>query len=277
VLLGWWNAKGAKTEQQVFAEVTPKLLPGCSSAACVATFRNFSLAAADVVLHGQWGGTSLTSCGDWMRDDRIGGLSRLDCLSHLGKDESKWALSLKEKTDAAALTVTNAALYEGQIRPHITDEKLAEVISVSADYAVHLYKIVAAGWPLLHYAYRREKKISPSLSAAKLKAQILAYDAAFAGYRAYGLSEVYAPSLYHPYELLLLLLVLLVLLVLLTLLTRTPLEGTTFASARRATAHSTRSPATTPARARRAAAPTALRCRGWRGVTARGSAQRWTA
>ena len=42
---------------------------------------------------------------------------------------------------------------------------------------------------------------TPSLNKTELASAILAYDAAWAAYRAYGLAEFYAPSLYHPYYL----------------------------------------------------------------------------
>lgn len=199
VLLQWWAEKGAKTELEVFTSVTPTILPGCTASGCVRAFRNFSLVAADVVLKGQWG-TVGGGCGDWMRDDRIGGLDRVGCLGHL-KDPAEWSASLAEKEYGMTQSAQNLALYEAAIKPAITDPVLAATITVSASYASYLYTIVYQAWKLLQYAYRRANGMNPSMTTAELATTITAYDGAWGAYRAFGLAEVFAPSLYHPYYL----------------------------------------------------------------------------
>jgi hypothetical protein len=203
VLMEWWNAEGALTEAAAFGKATSTLFPGCDvSSGCAAAFRNFSLAAAEVVLTGQWG--VVAACGDWMRDDRLGSVSELGCLAGLQNDLDKWNAALGEKTSAQALAVANHNLLVQSILPHFTDTQMAEVVEVSSLYAVHLYTIVEAGWKLLQYAYRQSHKLEPAFpftTPAELADGIVKYDAAFSAYRAYGLAEVYAPSLYHPYYL----------------------------------------------------------------------------
>jgi hypothetical protein len=199
VLSRWWAASGSKTEAQVFAEVTPILLLGCADDRCLSAFRNFSQSAADVVLHGLWG--EVSSCGDWMRDDRIGGVDRLGCLKRLGNDDAKWAASLQEKTNAAAIAVRNVGLYTERIGPQVTGYQLRQWMLVSAEYSAHLYTIVAAAWPLLQHAYRLAHSMPPIMKPAEVAAQIEVYDGAFGAYRAFGLGNVHAPSLYHDYYL----------------------------------------------------------------------------
>lgn len=183
VLMKWWNKDGAITEEEAFAEVAPELLPGCDvSSGCAAAFRKFSQSAADVVLYGQWG--VVAPCGDWMRDDRLGGLTQVSCLGQLGNDMAKWSAALAEKTGARDLAASNLALFESAIKPHITDSRISEVVEVSALYAVHLYKVVAAGWILLEHAYRQTHSLKPDLlTPAELTEAIATYDAATGAYR----------------------------------------------------------------------------------------------
>ena len=134
-----------------------------------------------------------------MRDDRIGGLDQLSWC--LGGDDKKWELSLAEKMSARAMALSNVDLYAKEILPKVTDYALAQWMSVSAEYAAHLYSIVAAAWPLLQHAYRQAHGISPLLNPLQLAAQIHTYDAAFGAYRSFGLANVDAASLYHDYYL----------------------------------------------------------------------------
>jgi hypothetical protein len=203
VLLRWWRARGAMSEAAAFAEATARLLPGCGkSQECLASFRNFSLSAADVVLHGQWGVTN--QCFTWMRDDRIGGLDEVsgpECLGANGASEANWLASLDERLSALATAKRNLALYSSSIDPHVTDRSLAEAVETSAEYAVHLYEVVGAGWPLLQHAYRLAHGPPSTMNASALAAGIQKYDAAIGAYRAFGLANVRAASLYHPYYL----------------------------------------------------------------------------
>ena len=49
------------------------------------------------------------------------------------------------------------------------------------------------------HGYRKQHGMA--YDAVALAAAIADYDAAFAAYRAFGLADVFAPSLYHPYYL----------------------------------------------------------------------------
>jgi hypothetical protein len=72
---------------------------------------------------------------------------------------------------------------------------------VSAEYAAHLYTIVGAAWPLLQHAYRKKHKLPSLMTPQQISDKIAEYDAAFVAYRAFGLANVNAASLYHDYYL----------------------------------------------------------------------------
>lgn len=200
VLLGWWRYGGRRSEAEVFSEVTPRFLKGCDSTSCVQAFREFALSSAQVVLHGQWG--TVSSCGSWMRDDRIGGDHQAArCFEALGADQRRWRASVAEKSWARDESQRMLLLYRNEIFPHLQDNKLRDAIEVSTLYGSHLYSIVAAGWKLIAETYRQKHNMPPLLSPECLRAAVEAYDGAFAAYRAFGLSEPMAASLYHPYHL----------------------------------------------------------------------------
>ena len=67
----------------------------------------------------------------------------------------------------------------------------------------YLYEVIYAAWRVMAQgaAYTNRAKDPAAFNKTELADGILAYDAAWAAYRAYGLAEFYAPSLYHPYYL----------------------------------------------------------------------------
>jgi hypothetical protein len=198
VLLDWWTARGAVREEDVFAAAVPALMQGCSSSACVSAMRDLALTSAVVILHGQWG--TISSPGDWMRDDRIGGLERTQGhFKSLGKDDSKWAASLADKITARTQSERMVSVYESSIAPQLVDPILADSVGASVRYGMHLYTVVENAWVVMQQGYRKDANMP--WNATVLSAAISAYDAAYAGYRAFGLAEVHAASLYHPYYL----------------------------------------------------------------------------
>ncbi len=86
VLATWWlantNASATShvtspmTEQAAFTIACATLIPGCSGTTCCNALRNITQSGALAVLYGQYGDTLRTCPGDWMRDDRIGGLAQ---------------------------------------------------------------------------------------------------------------------------------------------------------------------------------------------------------
>ena len=175
---------------QIFAQVTPTLLPGCSAPACTSAFRNFSLASADVVLKGQYGDKHFCWGGSWMRDDRIGKMPSCFTDRSPFKALAAYNGSLAEKSFARKLAASNVQLAETDIIPNLTDPALAEAVSTSARYALHLYTIIEAAWPLLYQVYAASKKLPPLLTPSEVTAALDTYDGAWSAYRAFGLSEV---------------------------------------------------------------------------------------
>ena len=92
----------------------------------------------------------------------------------------------------------NYALWTAEIKPHLTDPVLADKIDASVMYGVLLYSIIHPAWRVMAQGAAHAAADRAGFNATELAAAILAYDAAWAAYRAYGLAEVYAPSLYHP-------------------------------------------------------------------------------
>lgn len=200
VLTRWWAERGARSEEAVFMEVVPELFKGCDTIECVGAFRYLAQMSSDMVLRGQWG--TEPSCGIWMRDDRMGGLDQLRCLDWAGDNETRWELSLQEKKDAFATASLIARTFDEDIRPHLTDPEMVETLWASCEYAKLLYNIVKVSWPLLHQAYNvAHNKTLPMRHNATVVAALESYDAAWAAYRAFGLSCFQAASLYHPYYL----------------------------------------------------------------------------
>jgi hypothetical protein len=206
VLTRWWKAGGRKTEEQVFRLATPDFLPGCSSDDCVDAFREFAVASAEVVLKGQWG--TVSTCGSWMRDDRLGGVRQAErCFKLLGEGPpskprpiaAKWQASLEEKRWARDESVRLLTVYRRHIMPFVTDEQLKQAIDVSTEYGTHLWSVVAAGWKLMGQTYRQDRDMPDLVNGTCLHGALREYDAAWAAYRAFGLAEIYAASLYHPY------------------------------------------------------------------------------
>lgn len=106
--------------------------------------------------------------------------------------------AVEEKAEALALQHSNYALWSSAIMPQVTDDVLVDKIDASVQYGVQLYSIILAAWRVMAQGAAHASTGHAGFNQTELSAAILAYDAAWAGYRAFGLAEFYAPSLYHP-------------------------------------------------------------------------------
>lgn len=75
-------------------------------------------------------------------------------------------------------------------------------LNIKVLYGVHLYGIIVQAWRVMAQGALHQMS-DPAFNTTELGLAIAGYDAAWAGYRAYGLAEFYAPSLYvalmtHP-------------------------------------------------------------------------------
>ena len=198
VLAKWWTEKGARSEDDVFRSVVPDIFQGCAGA-CVDAMRSIALMSSDMVLKGQWG--TVPSCGTWMRDDRMGGLSQLGCFNQLGSNDTLWAASIAEKSKGYELARDILATFEKDVAPHLENADQAETIRASAAYAKYLYAIIASSWPLLRQAYAKKEKLPLPMSLDQVNDALKLYDARWSAYRAFGLATTHAASLYHDYYL----------------------------------------------------------------------------
>jgi hypothetical protein len=199
VLVRWWAQRGAMSEPDVFRSVVPELFPGCDDAPCVEALRELALQSADMVLRGQWG--TVPSCGTWMRDDRMGGLEQLGCFNGLGANDTLWRASIAEMDGAAATATAIKVTFEHRIRPYLRDPEQIETVQASVEYASRLYDIIAAAWPVLRQAFCVKKNLTLPMRPPQLEAALARYDAAWSAFRAFGLANTHAASLYHPYYL----------------------------------------------------------------------------
>ena len=200
VLSRWWSERGRRSEQKVFNEIVSELFKGCDTIECVEAFRLVATMSSDMVLHGQWG--TKPYCSTWMRDDRMGGLDQLECLHQLSNNVVLWKESELEKEIAYETALNISRLFDQDILSHLKDHDMIETLWASFQYATHLYGIVYRSWPLLHQAYCKKNNFSlPMRHNATIKKALDRYDSAWSAYRAFGLANKHAASLYHPYYL----------------------------------------------------------------------------
>lgn len=90
-------------------------------------------------------------------------------------------------------------MFDADIAPALSDSAQAAFVATSLRYGQHLFTVIDAAWRVMAQGYRKDHGLQ--WNAGLLKQAIADYDSAFGAYRAFGLSEEYAPSLYHDYYL----------------------------------------------------------------------------
>eukprot|EP00051_Salpingoeca_urceolata_P017172 m.232290 g.232290 ORF g.232290 m.232290 type:complete len:727 (+) comp18882_c0_seq12:64-2244(+) len=195
----WWTANGSLTEEAANLQAIQALFAGCTDD-CAAAMRSMVIDGSNAVLYGQWC-TVGSGCGLWMRDDRIGGLGNgvSRHFSSLKDDASLWNATLANRAKAMTIFQQMFVSWQSGIKGHLTDPVQADKIEASVMYGVHLYSVIDAAWRVMVQGYRKTHNLS--YNATELLQAIADYDARMMAYQAYGLSELYAPSLYHPYYL----------------------------------------------------------------------------
>ena len=147
-----------------------------------------------------------------MRDDRIAGMNRT--RNHWGKvvtSRKRFNASLAEKAFGASNFEMLRKTWTKKVMPFLSDMTQRDQLGATVDYGVHLYRIVEASWRAMAQGYLKERRwsrlggVAPPTTIPfdpKALAEAIAdYNAAWAGYPAFGLANVFAPSLYHPYYL----------------------------------------------------------------------------
>ena len=120
-------------------------------------------------------------CGNWIRDDKLGGLDQLGEVFEALYSDGTLRDSLEEKRQALALWEEAREIYRTM---DFKETELGAYIGVSVDYAVALFRIVCHGWGVMAEGYLGER--SGRYDRAALKAHIRAYDAAWEAYRQVG-------------------------------------------------------------------------------------------
>jgi hypothetical protein len=135
-----------------------------------------------------------------MRDDRIGGLPTTSAhWAQVVQKEADFDASLNEKAWAKANFAVALDTWSKGVVPHLSDAVQASRVGSTVRYGALLYEVIDAAWRAMGVGFKKSHNMS--FDPGALNAAIVDYDAAFTAYRAYGLSDVFAPSLYHPYYL----------------------------------------------------------------------------
>jgi hypothetical protein len=185
-------APAAMTEAEAFAKACANILSGCTAAnGCCAAFRTLVRAAAHGVYLGKYGGSQNTN-NMWLRDDRIGTMETAGIGSHSQS-------SMQSRVDAMAQWALVNHTYVTGVRPHMTDPQQQAELGAGVEYGQRLYGIIEAGWSSMVLGYAKIHGLP--FDATALNTSLEAYDARWAGYRAFGLTNRYAASLYHDYYL----------------------------------------------------------------------------
>ena len=107
-----------------------------------------------------------------MRDDRMG-----DITHHLvGMSLPQQQAAVDEKLAAKNLQLQNYALWTTSIKPHLTDDVLADKVDASVEYGVLLYSIIHPAWRIMAQgALHSSKTHANAFNKTELAASILAY------------------------------------------------------------------------------------------------------
>ena len=221
-LARWWSGgdPGRVSEPVAFAESCEALFEGCTRANfCCDALRTIVQNGALTVLHGVWGVNE--TAGDWMRDDRMCGLACTSSAfaSACRRGDAAWAAGLAERAWAKRNSAIMVGIFASAVAPLMNNTVQRSQIGASVQYGAYLFAIVDAAWRIMAQGYLsgttgatvdgadRAELAPPScgpntrFNQTELTAAICTYDAAQLAYRAFGLANVFAASLYHDYYL----------------------------------------------------------------------------
>ena len=209
-LARWWSGghPGRVSEPVAFAASCEALFLGCTRANfCCDALRVIVQNGALSVLHGVWGANE--TVGDWMRDDRMCGLS---CTAGAftaacAAGDAAWAAGLAERAWAKSNSASMLVTFESTVANLLSDVAQRGEIRASVSYGAYLFAIVDAAWRVMAQGFLKGagNAAPPScgpntvFNQTELTAAICDYDAAQMAYRAFGLANVFAASLYHDY------------------------------------------------------------------------------
>ena len=177
----------SRTEEEIFNAYTREQMG--LSAADAEKFRRLCLTACRAELLGRYIKDyddkhlhqAVVPCGNWIRDDKLGGLDQLGEVFAALYSDGTLRDALAEKRQALALWEEVREIYRSM---EFRDTELGAYIGVSVDYAVELFRIICHGWGVMVEGYLGDR--SGSYDREALREQIRAYDAAWGADRQVG-------------------------------------------------------------------------------------------
>lgn len=194
-VIGKFAEDPSRSEEELFHAYSREVLR--FDAADTAKFREIALRALDAVVQGKccaaWEtrpkGNVTYPTNQWMRDDVLHGLDKLEPIFDYLATEGKLTEALAEKESGVAIWRELRELA----RDLVCTENLhaREVIITSVEYGCRLFTAISAGWACLAAAHQGE-------NAESLQAKLDAYRQRWVHYE--GLRQEYplAASLYRP-------------------------------------------------------------------------------
>jgi len=147
--------------------------------------------AAEAVYYGKYGGQMNTNYM-WLRDDRIGSME----TAGIGAGSAE-PIAPREK--AVSLWVEVNQTYYNGVLPYLMDFQQQDMLGATVEYGLRLYTVIEAGWKVMVWGYL--KLHGHEFNATALNQTIADYYSHFGAYKAFGLANRYAASLYHDYYL----------------------------------------------------------------------------
>lgn len=171
-----WATNPDKTEKDIFYKFTNKMglneidstrfREMCLTANRAILYGRYIAAYDDVHLHQQF-----MPCGNWMRDDSIGGISSLKNVFDTLYQDGTLFDALEEKKNAVILWEDVKRIYSSI---NFGNYENAKYIGISIEYAIHLFKIVAYGWTVMVYGFIGDK--TGNYEVETIRKSILNYD-----------------------------------------------------------------------------------------------------
>lgn len=184
----------AQSEEEIFFRFTKEHMNLSPQSAKL--FRKMCLLANTAVLKGRYIecydrtlSEGIMPCGNWMRDDRLGGLRQLGDIFEYLYNHDLLSDAVNEKLESVLLWREVSRIYE---RISVPDAELDGYIRTSIEYAEKLFYAIYRGWEAMAAGYRFEKTGADKNTLADA---ISEFDKAWAEYQTLAGSQ-YSSTLY---------------------------------------------------------------------------------
>lgn len=194
-VIAQYGQNPSRTEEEIFFAYAKEKMNLASEDA--KRFRELCLLVPTAVLKGRYIenydrtlNESIMPCGNWMRDDRMGGLQQLSEIFEYLYKHDLLHCAVVEKQESVLLWQEIKKIFE---KINIPDTKLYTFIETSIDYAIGLFRIAATGWRVMELGFTAEK--TGHVDKEELSKAIQEYDNAWTAYH----SVTARPSSSTPY------------------------------------------------------------------------------